>query len=198
MTFPLEHAPLWLMLALGILFGFFLEAGGLGSPRKLAAQLSLHDWSVFKAMSAAIVVAAVGLYLSDLAGLLALKEIKIPMPFYGAMAAGGALLGIGMAVGGYCPGTSVVGLFTGRLDALFFMLGMAGGVLLFSWFCGDLMGLFMSGQGAKRETLVSLSGWPVWAILLGLGGLAWAGFRLGARFEARGAGIIGADERVCP
>ena len=30
----------------------------------------------------------------------------------------------GFAMGGYCPGTSVAGLFSGRLDALVFIVGV--------------------------------------------------------------------------
>jgi hypothetical protein len=188
MTAPLMG--FWIVLGLGVLFGFFLEAGGLGSPRKLTAQLSLRDWTVFKAMFVAIVVAAAALYLSDLLGLLDSARLKAPTPFYGAMFAGGALLGLGMALGGYCPGTSVVGLFSGRLDALFFIIGMVGGVHLFAFFCGDLQWLFLAGKGAERETLVSLTGLPAWSILLALAGLALAGFRLGNRLEGRGKGLI--------
>jgi hypothetical protein len=194
MSFPLEHASLWITLGLGILFGFFLEAGGLGSPRKLTAQLNLRDWTVFKVMFTAIVLAAVGLYVSDQMGLLAAAQVKVQTPFYWAMAVGGALLGIGMAVGGYCPGTAVVGLLTGRLDGLFFIVGMLGGILLFANFCEELQGLFLAGMGAERETLASLSGLPSWLILLGLALMAWAGFRLGARFESRGDGVIDATD----
>ena len=194
MSFPLEHTQPWFILVLGILFGFFLEAGGLGSPRKLTAQLNLSDWTVFKVMFTAIVVAAVGLFVSDQAGLLAAAQLKVQTPFYWAMAAGGALLGIGMAVGGYCPGTAVAGLLTGRLDALFFIVGMVGGVLLFANYCGALQRLFFAGMGTERETLASLSGLPSWLILFGLAVLAWAGFRLSARFESRGDGVINARD----
>lgn len=190
MTFPLEHPSLWLILGLGILFGFFLEAGGLGSPRKLVAQLNMRDWTVFKVMFTAIVVAAGALLVSEQVGLLAGAQLKVQTPFYWAMAAGGALLGIGMAVGGYCPGTAVVGLLTGRLDALFFIVGMVGGVLLFANYCDAFQGLFFAGMGNERETLASLSSLPGWLILLGLVVLAWAGFHLSARFESRGDGVI--------
>lgn len=185
MTLPLAHVGPWLMVALGVLFGYFLEASGMGSPRKLTAQLSLTDWTVFKVMFVAIVVAAVALHLSGLWGWIALGQLKVPTPFYGAMAAGGALIGIGMAVGGYCPGTSVAGLFAGRLDALFFILGMLGGVFLFAWLCGDLQWLFLAGKGAEKATFVSETGWPAWVWLLALSGMAWAGYRLGERMEAR-------------
>lgn len=194
MTFPLEHIPLWLMLGLGAIFGFLLEAGGLGSPRKLTAQLMLRDWTVLKVMFTAIAVAAVALYVSDRLGFLAAAAIKVPTPFYGAMAAGGALLGIGMAVGGYCPGTSVVGLFTGRLDALFFILGMLGGFLCFAIFSGELNDLYFAGAGRDRETLASLSGLSAGLIVLGLAILAAAGFRLAAHFESRPNGVLDAED----
>ena len=194
MTFPLEHASLWFVLGLGILFGFFLEAGGLGSPRKLVAQLNLRDWTVFKVMFTAIVVAAGGLLVSEQLGLLDAAHLKVPTPFYWAMAAGGALLGIGMAVGGYCPGTAVVGLLTGRLDGLFFLVGMVGGVLLFANYYKAMQGLFFAGMGNERETLASLSGLPAWLIVFGLAVVAWAGFRLSARFESRGDGVIEARD----
>jgi uncharacterized protein len=194
MSFPFEHTSLWFMLGLGILFGFFLEAGGLGSPRKLTAQLDMRDWAVFKVMFTAIVMAAVGLLVSDQVGLLAAVQVKVQTPFYWSMAAGGALLGIGMALGGYCPGTSVVGLLTGRLDALFFIVGMMGGVLLFANYCEALQGLFFAGMGKERETLASLSGLPGWLIVFGLAVLAWAGFRLGTRFESREGGVIDARD----
>jgi hypothetical protein len=194
MTFPLADTPLWLMFGLGVFFGFFLEAGGLGSPRKLTAQLVLRDWTVFKVMFTAIGVAAVGLFASEELGFLATAGVKVQTPFYWAMAAGGALLGIGMAVGGYCPGTSVVGLLTGRLDALFFIVGMLGGVLFFAVYYEELRGLFFAGMGRERETLASLSGLPGWLSLLGLVVLAAAGFRLAARFESRGDGLVNAED----
>ena len=192
MTFPLEHSGLWIMLGVGVLFGFFLEAGGLASPRKLTAQLRLKDWTVFKVMFTAIVVAGVGLFLSDLIGFLPLAALKVPTPLFWAMAVGGALLGIGMAVGGYCPGTAVAGLFTGRLDGLFFLLGMVGGVWLFAKNCNRLQGLMIAGMGREGETLVTLVGLPGWLILIALAAMLWGGFRLGRWLETRGGGVIDA------
>ena len=45
-----------------MLFGYVLENAGFASPRKLTAQLRFSDWSVFKVMFTAIIVAAIGLY----------------------------------------------------------------------------------------------------------------------------------------
>lgn len=193
MNFPMDGGMLSVLVA-GFLFGYFLEVSGLGSPRKLTAQFTLRDWSVFKVMFTAIVVAATGLWLFDVVGMLRLDSLKIPTPFFWAMAVGGALLGAGMAIGGYCPGTSVVGLFTGRLDALVFMVGMLIGTMVFANSFAALQGLYLAAQGPKGLTLAGLTGLPSWLILVLLAALAVAGFRLGAWFECRRGGVISATE----
>ena len=126
MNFPLDNPGILFLVLACVLFGYFIESGGLSSPRKLTAQFALRDWTVIRVMFTAIVVAGIGLWLFDVAGWLRFNALRVPTLFFWAMALGGALLGAGMAIGGYCPGTSVVGLFAGRLDALFFMLGMIG------------------------------------------------------------------------
>jgi len=194
MIFPLGNGGSLIVLIAGFLFGYFLEVSGLGSPRKLNAQFTLRDWSVFKVMFVAIVVAAFGLWLFEAAGWLRFDALKVQTTFFWAMAVGGALLGAGLAIGGYCPGTSVVGLFSGRLDALLFMLGMLIGTLLFAANFDLLQGFYQAGQGPKGQTLVALTGWPTWLILLLLAGLAAAGFRLGAWLETRRGGVISASE----
>jgi len=85
-------------------------------------------------------------------------------------------------------------LFSGRLDALLFMLGMLIGTLLFAANFDLLQGFYQAGQGPKGQTLVALTGWPTWLILLLLAGLAAAGFRLGAWLETRRGGVISASE----
>jgi len=194
MNFPLESSGMLPVLVAGFFFGYFLEVSGLGSPCKLTAQFTLRDWSVFKVMFTAIVVAAAGLWLFDVFGWLRFDALKVQSPFYWAMAIGGALLGAGMAIGGYCPGTSVVGLFTGRLDALIFMLGMLIGTTLFAANFDALQGLYLAAQGPKGQTLAALTGLPTWLILLLLAALAAAGFRVGAWFESRRGGAISARE----
>ena len=194
MSFPLENSGIAAVLVAGFFFGYFLEVSGLGSPKKLTAQFTLRDWSVFKVMFVAIVVAAAGLWLLSLAGWLRFDALKVQTTFFWAMAIGGALLGAGMAIGGYCPGTSVVGLFSGRLDAVLFMLGMLIGTTLFAANFDALQGLYLAAQGPKGQTLGSLTGLPAWLIVLLLAWLAIAGFRLGAWFESRSGGAISAKE----
>lgn len=119
MNIPFSYDSGFLILGAGFLFGYFLEVSGMGSPRKLNAQFTFEDWAVFKVMFVAVLVAAAGLWLLNILGFLELNTLKIPTPYYFAMAIGGALPGVGLTIGGYCPGISVVGVFSGRLDAFF-------------------------------------------------------------------------------
>jgi hypothetical protein len=134
------------------------------------------------------------LWLFDVAGWLRFDALKIPTMFFWAMALGGALLGAGMAIGGYCPGTSVVGLFAGRLDALFFMLGMMIGMTVFAFSYDSLEPLYQIGKGPAGQTLSGLTGLPTWLWLLVLAGMAWGGFLLGTWFESRRGGKISAKD----
>jgi rhodanese-related sulfurtransferase len=45
--------------------------------------------------------------------------------------AGGMIMGVGFIIGGFCPGTSLVGLATGKLDAIVFVFGVLFGIYLF-------------------------------------------------------------------
>ncbi len=194
MNFPLENSGMLIVVLAGVLFGYFIESAGLNSPRKLTAQFALRDWTVFRVMFVAIVVAAIGLWLFDVAGWLRFDALKIPTMYFWAMALGGALLGAGLAIGGYCPGTSVVALFSGRFDALFFMFGILIGILVFALSYDSLQLLYQTGKGPANQTLAGLTGWPTWLFLPVLAGLAWGGFRLGTRFESRRGGTISAKE----
>ncbi len=177
-------------LLAGVLFGYILEAAGFGSPRKLTAQFRLQDWSVFKVMFTAVIVAAVGLWLLEVFGIFGLSAVYVPTTFFWAMALGGLLIGAGFAIGGYCPGTSVAGLASGRFDALVFMLGMVLGVAGFAWLYEPLRPLYTAAQGPQRQTLPDLFGVPVWAVLAVLIAIAAGGFVLGSWMERKLGGPL--------
>ncbi|HZD90594.1 MAG TPA: DUF6691 family protein, partial [Pseudolabrys sp.] len=132
MSIPIYDEGVASGLLSGVLFGYVLEHAGFASPRKLTAQFRFSDWSVFKVMFTAVIVAAIGLYGAMALGLMQPNGVFIPTTYFWATLAGGALIGAGMAVGGYCPGTSAVALASGRFDALFFMAGMVIGTGLFA------------------------------------------------------------------
>ena len=127
-----EGGALAVALVLGLFFGFFLERAGFGSSRKLAAQFYLYDMAVLKVMFTAIVTAATGLWLFSAIGWLDLSEIYLVPTFVLPQFVGGLVLGVGFVVGGYCPGTSVAGMATGRIDAMVYGLGMLAGLALYA------------------------------------------------------------------
>jgi hypothetical protein len=194
MTLPLYDDGVASGLLSGVLFGYVLESAGFASPRKLTAQFRFSDWSVFKVMFTAIVVAAIGLYGAAAFGLMRPDGVYIPTTFFWATLTGGALVGCGMAVGGYCPGTSAVGLSSGRLDALFFMIGMVLGTGVFAGVFDPIKGFYLAGEGPQAQTLGALFGIPTWTVLVILVVIALLGFALGSRIERRLGGPLTAEE----
>ncbi len=183
-------------LACGVLFGYVLENAGFGSPCKLTAQFRLTDWSVFKVMFTAIVVAAIGLTVLTASGAVAADELYVPPGFLGAAAIGGALVGAGFAVGGYCPGTSVVGFVSGRLDALVFLIGLLLGTGLFAGAFGVVEGWTTAGELSSADTLPALLHAPAWLVDLAMVAAAVIVFWLAGRFERSGAGPVTARQAV--
>lgn len=195
--FPLHSNGMISGLVCGILFGFILENAGFGSPQKLTAQFKLTDWSVFKVMFTAIVVAALGLWLLRVAGLLKPDSVAVPQALVMASAVGGVLLGAGFAIGGYCPGTSLAGLASGRLDALVFMVGLLLGTTAFVGLYGPAIGTMMAmGAIIDGDTFTDAYGIAEPVVLAVLVLFLVAVYYLGGWFERRGSGPITAQQAV--
>jgi uncharacterized protein len=193
--FPLNDGGALSALVCGALFGYVLENAGFGSPCKLTAQFKLRDWSVFKVMFTAIVVAASGLFLLRQFGWLDADAVFVPTSLLVAAALGGVFVGSGFAVGGYCPGTSVVGLFSGRLDALVFIVGLVLGTFVFAGLYGPVIESIMAmGEVETGDTFTDAWGIPELAVI-GLMGVALvAVFYAGSWFERRSQGPVTAQE----
>jgi uncharacterized protein len=195
--FPFNDAGMVSGLVCGVLFGFVLENAGFGSPAKLTAQFQLRDWSVFKVMFTAIVVAAAGLYALQEVGLLRPDAVFVPGALLMASAVAGALVGAGFAVGGYCPGTSVVGLFSGRVDALVFLVGLLLGTVAFAGLYGpvieSIMGMWELQAG---DSFTAAFGVAEWVVLLTMAVALALVFWAGAWFERRSAGPVTAEQAV--
>lgn len=200
--FPLNDNGMISGLLCGILFGYVLENAGFGSPVKLSAQFRLRDWAVFKVMFTAIVVAAVGLWALRFFGVLRPDSIAVPQAALVGAAVGGALVGAGFAVGGYCPGTSVAGVFSGRIDALVFVAGVVAGTAGFSAVYGaTLKSLKSAGLLVMGDTFADAYEVPD-GLMIGILVAALIGvFYLGSWFERRKGGPVTAEEAVagaCP
>lgn len=195
--FPLNDSGMVSGLVCGILFGFVLENAGFGSPAKLTAQFRLNDWSVFKVMFTAIVVAAFGLWALRALGLMAADTVAVPQALLMASAVGGALVGAGFAVGGYCPGTSVVGMASGRIDALVFIVGLLVGTFAFAAAYGPAIRSMMAiGEIIDGDTFTDVYGVSEPILLGALGLVLVAVFYAGSWFERRSAGPVTAQQAV--
>lgn len=126
--------PIGLLLALltGLGFGFWLERAGFGSSRKLTAIFYLRDFAVLKVMFSAMVTAAIGLQVLAATGHVDLARLYVPESILWPQLVGGLLFGVGFVSGGWCPGTAAVGLASGKLDALVFLVGAGLGSLAFA------------------------------------------------------------------
>jgi uncharacterized membrane protein YedE/YeeE len=137
-TFPLPLAELlghWgsylVYLLVGLAFGATLETAGFGNSTKLAAQFYFRDMTVFKVMFTAIIVAAALIFLSSAVGLLDYKLVWVPPTYLWPGIVGGLIMGVGFIVGGFCPGTSLVAMATGKIDGIFFVAGVLFGIFIF-------------------------------------------------------------------
>jgi len=148
-----EQTSFIIAVLIGISFGFWLERAGFGESRKLALQFYFREMTVLKVMFTAIVVAMLGIAYLTLFGGLDINMVYINPTYLGAQAVGGLLLGMGMIIGGFCPGTSVVGASIGRIDAYLFLAGVFFGMLVFGEIFPWIEGLYLSGD-MGRVTLM--------------------------------------------
>ena len=179
-------AELAIALLLGVGFGFCLERAGFGSARKLTAVFYFHDMAVVKVMFSAIVTTMAGLFLLSAAGWMDLTELYVEPTNFAAAIVGGLVFGVGFAVGGYCPGTSIAAAATGRKDAMVFGLGMLAGVLVYAEGAAGL-DTWLRDRVTGELTLPSLTGigmgWWTLVFMAILALAAWGMDRLERRFE---------------
>ena len=173
----------WLIIGAGL--GFVLEGAGFGSPRKLTGVFLLKDFAVPLVMGTAIVTAMACMLVLSLAGY-DTTAFFTPATKYVAQAVGGLIFGVGFFLGGYCPGTSVVALGSGRIDALGFMAGLVGGYYLWAPVKSFIVGrwpAFFDKVPSGSDTLPAVLGVDhrllaaVFVIVMG-GSLGWLFVRM--------------------
>ena len=114
----------------GLLFGAALFLGGLADPEKIIGTLRLKDFHAFRTIAVFVLVGMLGTWILDLFGLAHFSPKPAALV---AVLLGGALLGIGFGLTGYCPGTGLACAASGRIDALITVIGMFLGALVFIW-----------------------------------------------------------------
>ncbi len=107
-------------LCVGIAMGALIQRVGASSPGMILRSLRLENLTIIKFMATTIAVGMIGVYVL---GAFIPMHLDIKPTYVIGVLAGGAIFGVGFALGGYCPGTCVVGIGERRKDALMALVG---------------------------------------------------------------------------
>jgi len=180
----------------GMAFGASLEIAGFGVAHKLVGQFYFKDQTVFKTMFTSVLVAMALLFLTIGLGWLDYDRIFVPPTYLWPGILGGLILGFGLVLGGYCPGTSLVSSSSGHLDGVFFVAGVMTGGLLFGSVVDSFWG-FYNSSFMGRFTLPEWLGLPteiVIAIVIVVGvALVWGSDFIERAWQRR-EGIFSEEE----
>jgi uncharacterized membrane protein YedE/YeeE len=125
------EANMFFAVVLGFAFGFVLERTGFTRARLIADTFYFRNIAVPKIMGVTVITASTWLILFSWLGLIDMNQLFVPATYVWPYMAGGLLFGIGMVMAGYCPGTAVAGLGTGKSDALIFIVGLFAGMFVY-------------------------------------------------------------------
>ena len=158
---------LLLGLFTGFIFGFLLQKGRVLRFEKQVGCLRLMDMTIIKFMFSAIIVGMVGIYFFHDLGIITLK---MKYTLLAAQIIGGLLFGIGWAIQGYCPGTSVGAVAEGRWSAIWAVLGMLSGAAIYAETFPALEKLIEWGNYGKLSipALLNINHWIVIAIFIAM------------------------------
>lgn len=166
-----------LAIVIGVAFGATLERIGATSPDWIGRMLNLTHLHLMKTILLAIGTGSILMFAGQMLGWVSVGHMSVKAAYAGVFV-GGLLLGAGWALSGYCPGTGVCALATGRKDALFFVAGGLAGAAAFmltypAWRDSGMLANVAGGKvtlgaipGAKVEALTGLPG-DILGIVLG-------------------------------
>jgi len=186
---PLDYlTPEWALfiaLLIGIGFGFILEQAGFSSSRKLIGIFYGYDLLVVKMFLTAVVVGAIGLLLFNTMGWIDLNRVWVAPLYLSSTIVGSVLIGIGMALSGFCPGTSFSAASIGKIDAMVFIVGIFLGIAVFTFgypLWGELHVANNLGQLKISETLNLSDGVFVLLFIIIAIVIYWIGEKIENRF----------------
>ena len=171
--------------AVGVLFGAGLLLGGLADPDKIIGTLRFKDFHAMRTILVFIMVGMLGTWILDIAGI---AHFSVKPAAILSILIGGAFLGIGFGLTGYCPGTGLACAISGRVDAMVTVLGMFLGALVFIWIYPSIVQPIESIANFQKVTLSEVTGIPrgIWVIAMVICGLL-------ALVLMRGRGQIGQE-----
>jgi uncharacterized membrane protein YedE/YeeE len=116
-------------LLIGFVLGFLLQKGRLARFDTIIGQFLFKDFTMMRFLLSALVTGGVTLYAMHELGVV--TTIPAAQSSLFGSISGGIFLGIGMALLGYCPGSTLVAIGQGAQDALFGALGLVVGAVFF-------------------------------------------------------------------
>lgn len=159
-------------LVTGLVFGILMQRGRLSRLNVVIGQFLLRDFTVAKVMLSAIFVG--GIFMHVLLAFGVIKALPLEPSNLTGSALGGLIFGAGISLLGYCPGGALAAVGDGARDAIWGVLGLFTGSLIFirhaAWF-----DVFLKPDALSATTLAIFSGlspWlffaAMWCVLLGL------------------------------
>lgn len=171
-----------LPLIIGFIFGFLLQRTGLGHSYKVIGQFTFRDNTMLKFMVSAIAFGMITISLFADENMLSASSM--PDTYALGNIIGGAILGIGMAIAGVCPGTLITGIGQGNIDYLVpGVLGFLTGGVLFGYSFNPYF-LKLSAIGfSKGLTLEQLTGAGHWMFSVEMLIIAASAFLITRKFD---------------
>jgi len=149
----------------GFLFGFLMQKSHVIRYDKQVGAMRLLDFTIFKFMLSAVIVAMVGVYALKDQGM---AELSVKTTILGANIVGGLFFGMGWAIMGYCPGTAAGALGEGRWDALSGILGMLAGAMVYAEAYPLMKKTVLTWGDLGKITLPEVLGMNPWTVIGGL------------------------------
>ncbi len=149
----------------GTLFGFVLHSVDASNPQRIIDMLRLKDFHLIKAILFGIAVASSLLFISMAAGIISPSHLSVKVSEWGVIV-GGLILGLGWAVGGYCPGTGVAALGDGRKDAVFFVIGGLVGSFIYMLVYAGVKGTRLLERIVEGKSTLAMTQEPSYLVLL--------------------------------
>lgn len=157
-------------LIVGAIFGASLVLTGLADPDKIIGSLRLKDFHALRTVIVSVLVAMLGVWLLSLRGAV---HVDIKTAAILLVLIGGAFVGIGVGLTGFCPVTGLACAASGRIDALVAIIGMFVGAHVYILVYPAIVPPLEKIANYGEVTLPQITGTPqiVWTIPLAAAGL---------------------------
>ncbi len=169
-------------LVIGFLFGYLLEHVGFGDARNIVAVFYFEDMRIFRVMFTAAITALILNFFAYYLGILDINLVHMVELNIGGLIAGGIIVGVGIILGGYCPGTALVAAATRKIDGMVFILGLLTGLFFYAELSSFFTPLKASAANITLSDITGISyGLLVFVIVAG----AIAAFYVFSLFEGK-------------